>query len=904
MPMIPIALVASSLSLLLSGSVRAVPAADESGATLDPAQQEVALPTPHPDWNASLVVDQGETGIWTVKPIQFFDEYGATELVGCDDDGRLLVMVGYSGKWTPLRIVEERAWLGGLTHGDVDPRIDGAEMYTGGKRGYLHAIVPHGHGHMDDRIIAHFPGCEIHTILAGDLDPRSEGAELLVFTRPGALYRVAPTGEHGTFETELLEELTGRVRDAVVLDALPAREGRGSTIATVSRDGRLELVSIGPDGVEHELVHAETVGSGRLTLAPDSTADRPVLYQGLDDGRVLRHERAESGAWDTTTIFIGPQGVRGVAAGRFFADPRVESLAVFGYGAHVHLLHRERAPGRDGEWQVETIFVDRDKGHWLSAAEVDGRNATQEIVGSGYGGRIFLLSRPPGYGLDGAVTAPPVEEADANEATSDDERGAEDAASSKNAAFRLAVRAGAVADERLTPLDYGGGFESKTLVYDTLVRRSWRGGFEPGLATSWVALEDGARWRFEVDTSRTFHDGTPVTAEAVAQHMERWMRLPEHGWLVGCSKIEHCRVLDHATLELELSEPWNLLPELCAINPCSVGAPACFDRTGRFAAPVGSGPYRFEGAEGGVLAYRRVRGDGPRELELVRFDEGSEATPLEALIAGEVDAIVDGWFEVVPRPLPELPDDVVVQSSRGSRVVQLSFEARRGATRELDVRRRVADAIDRRALVDTVEGGHGEPCSTLFDPRFGDWPMRGTRAREASLVRFEAPPSPPPAPLVLLVPNGDARIHGIATAVRDQCLAAGVAVAIERATSDEEFAARLEAGDWDLRIERSWGRPYDPDLTLASRFLDADDAGTAVTPAERAFGPDLAAGVAEYVRETWPARRAQLRSKIQAAVETELPCVPLYVPDRLALRRASVPELVFGVDGYRAALPR
>ena len=71
-------------------------------------------------------------------------------------------------------------------------------------------------------------------------------------------------------------------------------------------------------------------------------------------------------------------------------------MAIFGYSAHVELLTR-----RDTGWSVETIFVDRDKGHWLAAAELDGRNATLEILGSGYGGRIFMLSRPPVFGREG-----------------------------------------------------------------------------------------------------------------------------------------------------------------------------------------------------------------------------------------------------------------------------------------------------------------------------------------------------------------------------------------------------------------------------------------------------------------------------------------------------------------------
>lgn len=58
----------------------------------------------------------------------------------------------------------------------------------------------------------------------------------------------------------------------------------------------------------------------------------------------------------------------------------------------------ELLTGRDGKWSAETIFVDDSEGHWISVGELDGRNATDELVCSGFGGRIHLLFRPPGYG--------------------------------------------------------------------------------------------------------------------------------------------------------------------------------------------------------------------------------------------------------------------------------------------------------------------------------------------------------------------------------------------------------------------------------------------------------------------------------------------------------------------------
>ena len=377
--------------LLLLAACATAPAADDS----DPASSAVMISGAAPDWTAQLVMDNGATGVWTVEPRPVFPQYAADQLVALDDEGRCHVLISYSGKWTHRVRCEDGGWLGGVCHGDVDARVPGAELYVAGERGNVYQLTTFASGDLDCRLVAQLPGLEVHTLVCGDLDPRSPGAEVLVFTSPGRLYRLSPTGADGSFDLVLLEELPGRVRDALVM---PTREDGATPIATANRSGRLELLTIGEQGADWETIHRERMGFGRLEFA--ATAPRgSVMYSTLDDGRVLRHERSAAGSWATETIFAGPQGPRGVAAGRFDEDPSVETVAVFGYSADVQLLSR-----REDGWRVETIFTDRDRGHWLTAAEFDGRNGTDELVGSGYGGRVFLLAREPGYGRDGLAT--------------------------------------------------------------------------------------------------------------------------------------------------------------------------------------------------------------------------------------------------------------------------------------------------------------------------------------------------------------------------------------------------------------------------------------------------------------------------------------------------------------------
>ncbi len=61
-------------------------------------------------------------------------------------------------------------------------------------------------------------------------------------------------------------------------------------------------------------------------------------------------------------------------------------------------------------------------------------------------------------------------------------------------------------------------------VYDGLVR--YKDGtleVEPALAESWTISEDGAVYTFTLRSGVTFHDGSPLTAEAVKFNFDRML---------------------------------------------------------------------------------------------------------------------------------------------------------------------------------------------------------------------------------------------------------------------------------------------------------------------------------------------------------------------------------------------
>jgi len=494
--------------------------------------------------------------------------------------------------------------------------------------------------------------------------------------------------------------------------------------------------------------------------------------------------------------------------------------------------------------------------------------------------------------------------------------------------IRVGLRARNGGADRLTSLRYVGGFETKTLVYETLVRRGEDGRIEPGLASGFSAEDGGRTFRFELREGATFHDGKPVTAAAVKEHFQRWAGLPEHNWLPVNRFLAGVQVESERVLRVELTQPYALLSDLVAINPCAIVGPGARDWEGEFVRPMGTGPFRFVDSIDGGRRWRLASTTRDQELEVSFYPRGRDATPIDDLVEGKLDLFVGGWDEDLPAArLDQLGKDprFSVQEAPGSSVVYLSFKLSEGPTAELAVRQRIAAAIDRDALITAVEGGRADPCTTWAAPALASWPRGPGISRPAV-----EPASPVELALKIAAGRGRARAARAAAAVAEQLRAAGIAVDVlgapedareapvrpadaggavqptttesgeVRARANREVRRRTEAAD--LRIEITHGSPYDPHQSLIARF------GT--LPADNLDEPRPRQGVDEelmlLVVEAMVTPTEELcqpiYARIQERMDREALIVPLYVPHRVALRRAEVDGVRLGTDVYRVDL--
>lgn len=474
--------------------------------------------------------------------------------------------------------------------------------------------------------------------------------------------------------------------------------------------------------------------------------------------------------------------------------------------------------------------------------------------------------------------------------------------------LRVGIRGSLSWSNHISSLTYNATFQAQTLIYETLVRRDAEGRIVPGLASSWEFADGGRTVVFTLREGATWHDGTPVTADDVRIHLKRWLGLPEYAWIHSSDRVRDMVAESPRRLRITLSEPYALLPDLCAIRPGAIGGPGCLDREGEWVKPVGSGPFKFvELRENGrVFRLQRVRPAGaaarPTDfVDLVPFDadHGAETEPFELFRRGQLDVLVDGWKNRIPREQIERlrrQPGIRVQEGPGSVLQYVSFSLS-GPSADANLRRHVAAAFDRAELIDAVEGGHADPTLAWAAPTVRTWPQRRPAPLSTPVPRLDRP-----LRLLGFQNRFRPRERQLCERLVAQLHRAGMPATLEL-RADEDYKRAVAAGDYDLRTEGTWGVPYDPDMSLKSRFLPAPF--TRPTGAgNRYFGVDpRAEALARQIAATPDEKdRVPLYAQMQQLLTDEALVVPLYVPRRVAVLRGRDTALALDHDVYRDPL--
>lgn len=483
-------------------------------------------------------------------------------------------------------------------------------------------------------------------------------------------------------------------------------------------------------------------------------------------------------------------------------------------------------------------------------------------------------------------------------------------ASGEQAAPRLRVgiqhwlRRAREEEEFLNPLVYSNHLP-KSFVFETLVRTDARGRIVPGLATSWEVSPDRRTWTFHLRPNARFHDGSACDAAAVARYFESWLVADEDRFIGACERIESVRALDAQRVRFSMKEPYPLDLDLPLANPMAIVGHAKGRSHDGLVDLNGTGPFRMTEHRWmhGARYERFDDHDGPRPridgFDYEVFAAGSERDPVGvwALDRDRIDVLIESWRPAIDRDAArrlEAKGGFEILEERGSMVQILCFNTDRAPFAELAWRARVQRTVDRPRIVEAAEQGFADPVATLFDPRLDDWPDDGALApsepTSSARVRCE-----------LLVNESDSSQMRLGVELARQLEPHGIDVELA-VVSAKERTDRIERGEYDLHVHRTWGVPYDPHATLYDRLgLRAPVRAATAGGLAAQFHEDRS--VQSLVERSWRAATTEERRtayrEIQAWIDAHAALVPLYVPRRIAVVRAGVEGLRIGDDPYR-----
>lgn len=437
------------------------------------------------------------------------------------------------------------------------------------------------------------------------------------------------------------------------------------------------------------------------------------------------------------------------------------------------------------------------------------------------------------------------------------------------------------------------------LLLDGLVGKNEAGDFVPALATSWEALDAGARWRFHLRPGVHFHDGSTFDAGDVV-----WTFNTLLDGSVASSKsgafpfLERVVEIDPATVDFELKTPFGaLLPNLTSYLGI-VPAGTTPERMNR--APVGTGPFRFVTRTADTVELRAFDDYylGRPHLDRVVLREIPEATVrVLELRKGSVQLVVNALPPDVV-PLFRADPNFQVPTATGSNYVYLGLNLTDPRLADRRVREGLALALDRELLVRTLWRGLGVVTETLLPP--GHWARNEELPPtpydpRAAAARFDEagltdPDGPGPLPRLRLTYKTSTDETALLQAQILQAMWREVGVEVEiRSYEFATFYDDIKRGNFQL-FSLTWTGIVDPDIYML--ILHSKRAPPAGSNRGRYANPRFDALIERGASLADRDARRPFYLEAQAILAEDRPYLSLFT-------KVNVAVLPAGLEGYR-----
>jgi peptide/nickel transport system substrate-binding protein len=417
-------------------------------------------------------------------------------------------------------------------------------------------------------------------------------------------------------------------------------------------------------------------------------------------------------------------------------------------------------------------------------------------------------------------------------------------------------------------------------VFDTLAAWNEDGEAEPYLAKSFTPNDDFTTWDVELRPDIEFHDGTPLTSEALAVGTDALLADPLLSLVtVGVLDDQHpYDIIDELTIRYYFLIPVPNYPAYLTTQVGTVASPTWVQAAEQDPSlnqePVGTGPFRFEsrvvGQETKFVRNDDYWRDGYPYLDRITFRIVTDPqTRAAALEAGDLDVI----HTTRAADIADFRDDPDVKSYEDTEGEE-GFILLNTAAEPFDdprAREALALATDRESYIDLLGEGITQVANSMFSPdsrwysdevTFPEYDAAAAADLAADYCADHADNC-----------NGDriAFTLGSTPSAENQLItdtltsfwsdAFDVTVAN---TEQASFITGAATGDYQANLWRQYGA-LDPDLDYAFLHSDSIDPGLAINFA-RLDDPEID----ELLQEQRSEENFQTRKEIWAQIGQEI----------------------------------
>ena len=369
----------------------------------------------------------------------------------------------------------------------------------------------------------------------------------------------------------------------------------------------------------------------------------------------------------------------------------------------------------------------------------------------------------------------------------------------------------------------------------------------PGLAVSWDISKDGLAYTFRLRPNVQFHDGTPLTADAVKFCFDRQLNEQGPFYKTGTypyvkgflGNVQSVEVVDPLTVQIRLKSPLAPFLQYLAHHSLYIYSPEALKKWGKDIVkhPVGTGPFKLDAWEPGVkVALTRndkYWGGAPKIRQAIYVPIIEAQARLAAIRTGEIDITMD----VPPDSLAELRKDpsIEVQETNSSAVWYVTLNTRHPILKDRRVRQALNYAVDKDAIIRDILKGtaivSGGPMSPVYGPYYEEQVTRYPYDPAKAKQQLGEAGHPNGIAHTFFVPESGSGMQSpveMATVIQANLAAVGVRAKIQTMEWGAYLKRYLQEPDM---AEMSWNPSIgDPDhvtfmLLSSDRFPPAFNAG-------------------------------------------------------------------------------